>query len=65
MNKYTKLIVLTLIGSCAGFAYYYFVGCDSNCTIQSSWINSTLYGATLGLILGFPSKVKNSKQIDK
>lgn len=42
-------IIGILMGAIAGFAYYYFVGCASGtCSITSSPINSTLYGALLG-----------------
>lgn len=37
------------MGAIAGFAYYYFVGCAiGTCSITSSPINSTMYGALLG-----------------
>ena len=42
-------IIGILMGAIAGFAFYYFVGCASGtCSITSSPINSTLYGALLG-----------------
>ena len=33
----------------AGYAYYYYVGCDSGtCAITSKPLNSTLYGGLMG-----------------
>jgi hypothetical protein len=40
-------------GAAAGFAYYYFVGCQSGtCPITSNPHISTAYGALVGLLLG-------------
>jgi len=64
--KYTpKQILLRslpiIIGGAAGFAYYYFIGCNSGtCPIQSNPYISTLYGAVAGAIFLFPSK-KNTQ----
>lgn len=47
-----KILVLVggaLLGAVAGYAYWYYVGCLSGtCSITSSPINSTLYGAVMG-----------------
>ena len=44
-----KLLVAgLLLGSVAGYFYYYFFGCTGSCTITSSPVNSTLYGAVMG-----------------
>lgn len=41
------------LGSIAGYAYYYFVGCASGtCAITASPINSSIYGAIMGGLLG-------------
>jgi hypothetical protein len=41
------------LGSIGGYLYYHFVGCSSGtCGITSNPINSTLYGAMMGAILG-------------
>lgn len=59
MNNYIKIIVFSLIGALAGYAYYYFVGCNSgSCPITSNWYISTLYGSMMGLVLGFPTNKK-------
>jgi len=49
-----------------GFAYYYFIGCNSgSCAITSNPYISTVYGAFLGLVFVIPSKKKNSNAEDK
>ena len=54
-------IILTTIGAAAGFAYASVLGCDSVCSIASSSLNTTVYGAFAGLVLAFPinKKIKN------
>lgn len=40
------------IGGVAGYAYYYWIGCQSGtCPITSQPVNSTLYGAVMGALL--------------
>ena len=57
-KKYIKFLPV-LIGGGLGFAYYYFIGCNTGrCPIQSNPYISTLYGAAVGLIFAFPSKKK-------
>lgn len=47
-----KSLLLWLIGGCigglAGYFYYVYYGCQENCTITSSPVNSTLYGVVMG-----------------
>jgi hypothetical protein len=45
-----------VIGGVLGYAYYYFIGCNNGCMIQSNPLLSTIYGAALGGILSFSSK---------
>ena len=54
-------IILTSIGAVAGFAYASLLGCESVCSIASSSLNTTVYGAFAGLVLAFPinKKFKN------
>ena len=54
-------IILTTIGAVAGFAYASLLGCESVCSIASSSLNTTVYGAFAGLLLAFPinKKFKN------
>ncbi len=64
MNKFLKLTLFIIAGAAFGYAYYYFIGCNSgSCPITSNWYISTLYGAFFGLIAGFPGKnEKKEKQ---
>ncbi|HLP64765.1 DUF6132 family protein [Flavobacterium sp.] len=60
-----KAIILTsigvVVGAIAGYAYYYYVGCQSGtCAITSKPINSTLYGSVMGGLL-FNLFVKEKK----
>jgi uncharacterized protein YcfJ len=42
-----------VLGAVAGYAYYYFIGCESGtCAITSKPLNSSLYGALIGGFLG-------------
>jgi hypothetical protein len=60
MNKYLKISLGLAVGGALGFAYYYFIGCNSgSCPITSNWHVSTLYGAFMGLVLVFPTKKKS------
>jgi len=49
--KITKLALPLLLGAAGGFLYYQFIGCNGSCAITSSPVNSTLYGALVGLVL--------------
>ncbi len=49
-NKWT--LVGVVLGALGGYAYYYFVGCNSgSCAITSSPVNSTVYGVLMGGLL--------------
>lgn len=51
VRKYKMEIIGTLVGAALGYAYYYFIGCNSGtCAITSKPLNSTLYGAVMGLL---------------
>lgn len=64
--KYKAEIIGMLLGTVTGFCYWYFVGCSSgSCAITSSPINSTLYGAFLGGILGSMFKKSNKEENKK
>ncbi|MBI89732.1 MAG: hypothetical protein CMG60_06555 [Candidatus Marinimicrobia bacterium] len=54
-------IILTTIGAAAGFVYASTMGCDSVCSIASSSLNTTVYGAFVGLLLAFPINKKFKK----
>ena len=54
-------LIITAIGAAAGFAYASVLGCDTVCSLASSSLNTTVYGAFAGLVLAFPinKKFKN------
>jgi len=55
-------IILSVIGAAAGFAYASVLGCDTACTITSSSLNTTVYGAFAGLIIAIPINKKFKKK---
>ena len=62
--KYKLTIIGVLIGSVAGYLYFYYIGCSSGmCPITSRPLNSTLYGALLGGLL-FSSFEKENRPAD-
>ncbi len=51
VKKYRMQIIGTLVGAVLGYGYYYFIGCASGtCAITSKPLNSTIYGALMGLL---------------
>ena len=55
-------IILSVIGAAAGFVYASVLGCDTACTITSSSLNTTVYGAFAGLIIALPINKKFKKK---
>lgn len=55
-----KRILPVVIGGLLGYSYYYYIGCNNGCPIQSNPFASTIYGAAIGGILSFPSKKSKS-----
>lgn len=61
-----RKVLPVVAGASLGFAYYYFIGCNSGtCAITSSPYISTIYGGVIGLLLVFPSKKKKEKKKEK
>ena len=61
-----KAILITgigiVVGTIAGYLYYFYVGCASGtCAITSKPLNSTLYGALIGGLV-FNMFVKSPKK---
>jgi len=53
ITKHKWIMVGCVLGAVAGYAYYYFIGCESGtCAITSKPLNSSLYGALMGGFLG-------------
>jgi len=51
-SAWAKRLMLAVLGGCAGFGYYYFVGCSNGtCPITGNPYISTAYGAVIGLLL--------------
>jgi len=51
-----------VLGSSLGYAYYYFIGCNSGtCPITSNPVNSTAYGTMMGLVIFWPTKNEKEK----
>ncbi|OQB58777.1 MAG: hypothetical protein BWX95_02710 [Bacteroidetes bacterium ADurb.Bin141] len=62
--KHKLWLLGVVLGSVAGYAYYYFVGCKSGtCAITSSPVNSTVYGAVMGALLLSSFKKEDSNSI--
>lgn len=53
ISKYRIILGGVILGAIGGYLYYLFVGCNSGtCAITSSPVNSTLYGAVVGGLIG-------------
>ena len=56
-------LLLTAIGSAAGFAYASFAGCDpSACFVSFSTSTSTAVGAFAGLVIALPVSLSLKKK---
>lgn len=63
MKKWHWILVGAAVGGLAGFAYWYFRGCDGNhCAIWASPVNSTAYAALMG---GLVAGIVKDKPSDK
>ena len=48
-----RLLLALVVGGALGFAYYYFIGCNSGgCSITSNPYRMTAYGMLFGALLG-------------
>jgi hypothetical protein len=68
MKKWLVWSLGIVIGALLGFVYWYYVGCLSgSCAITSSPVNSTIYGAVLGVLTAshFTSKRNESDKVGK
>ncbi len=47
------ILVGIFLGALGGYAYWYFIGCQTgSCPITSIWYHATAYGALMGGLLG-------------
>lgn len=64
-NKWLKKLLFILLGGIGGFAYYYFIGCNTNaCPLTSNPYISTGYGMGVGLLLGWDSRPKSTEKVE-
>jgi len=55
-----QLALGIVLGAIAGYAYYYFIGCNSGtCPITSNPVTMILYGMLFGATLFYKGKKKN------
>ena len=40
-----------LLGALMGYLYWYYVGCENGCTIQSVWWRMSSWGMIMGFLL--------------
>lgn len=62
-NNWTY-IAGTVVGAVGGYLYWYFIGCNTGtCPITSSPVNSLIYGAVMGALLGGMFKKKDEAKV--
>lgn len=62
LKKYSVLLIGIALGAVAGFLYWKYVGCvTGSCPITSRPINSSLYGAVMGGLVGDMFRKSNKK----
>lgn len=65
IRHYRNEAIGLFVGAAAGWLYWKFIGCtSSSCAITSSPLNSSLYGAAMGGLIGGIFK-KNEQQPPK
>ena len=53
ITKYKTHAIGAVLGTMAGWSYWYFVGCSTgSCAITSNPVSSTFYGAFMGGLIG-------------
>lgn len=64
-KRFLKIFLFVFLGGMAGFAYYYFIGCQTGtCPITRDPYISTSYGMLVGLLISFDSKKKRKKETE-
>ncbi len=63
--KNNRRLLFALLGAGAGFLYYRVIGCASgSCPITSNPYISTIYGAGIGLLLGWANRNEGDKKAE-
>jgi hypothetical protein len=56
-RRWIKILTFAFLGGAGGFAYYYFIGCQSgSCPISSNPYISTSYGMLIGFLFSLDKK---------
>ncbi len=64
-KRFLKIFLFVFLGGMAGFAYYYFIGCQTGtCPITRDPYISTSYGMLVGLLISFDSKKKKKEETE-
>ena len=64
-KRFLKIFLFVFLGGMAGFAYYYFIGCQTGtCPITRDPYISTSYGMLVGLLISFDSKKKKKGETE-
>lgn len=59
LKKTGKVVLPIAMGAVLGYAYYYFIGCNTGaCPITSNPYTTTGYGALIGAIWALPTRKK-------
>lgn len=66
INRWVVMGIGLVMGALSGYGYWHYVGCMSgSCSITSSPVNSTVYGAVMGILfvnVFLPSKYDPEKR---
>lgn len=63
MKTSYRMILGVVIGGLLGFAYYYFIGCQTGtCPLTSNPFISTGYGAVMGILITSGGSSKKEKE---
>jgi membrane protein DedA with SNARE-associated domain len=53
LKQYRLTILFTLLGALAGYAYWYFIGCQTGtCPLKSVWYYNVIFGSLIGYLVG-------------
>lgn len=62
LSKYRVLLIGMAVGAVAGWLYWKYVGCvTGSCPITSQPVNSSVYGAVMGALVGDMFRKKENK----